>query len=506
MKSGNLSFSGIDKGFSGVPVLKGIAGDIPPGTFVAIAGENGAGKSTLLKIIAGLVVPDEGEVRRAGELLPPSTIVAREHGIAIVPQELEPLEELTLYENLFLGNEKARLGVLNRADMARRADELFAAFDLDLDPKRKASSLSVGGMQLLEIMKAVASGADFLLLDEPTSSLSEQEVEHLAVVLERLRGDGIGALFTTHKMPEIRRLADRVIVLRDGILTLDEDISDIEDEGIVSAMIGRKLGSMFEAASEPRESMVLEVKDVPPKPGIPGVSLSVREGEIVGLAGLVGAGRTEFIETLFGARLRTGGEVRVDGQVVPSNSVPKAVGASMALIPEERKSAGLVLGRSVSDNASLASLSRMSIGGFMRERMRSQIVGKTMERLRLKYRGQNQSTETLSGGNQQKVVIGRWLIAGSRVLLLDEPTRGVDVGARAEIYKIVRELSAGGAAIVMASSDMSEIIGLSHRVVVFSEGAISGELSRADLDMENAQERIFELASAFVDEEEFEAL
>jgi len=497
-----LSFEDVSKAYSGVPVLTGIGARIEPGTFVAIAGENGAGKSTLLKIIAGITDADAGEVRRGDDIVPANTVAAHAAGIALVPQELEPLRDLTIYENLFLAHESSTLGFLKRGEMIAKAKELLTRFGLDLDPKTKAGSLSVGNLQLLEIMKAVASGADFLLLDEPTSSLSEHEVERLFVILDQLREEGIAALFTTHKMPEIRRLADRVVVLRDGRLILDSPIDDVTDHRIVTAMIGRELGDMFPDLVPPSDETVLEVKGVPIKPGVEAVDLTVRAGEIVGLAGLVGAGRTEFLETIFGARRRHAGEILVDGAAVRPNSITDAIAHRVALIPEERKTSGLVLTLNIVDNATLSAIPEVSRLGFMYQARRRSRVREVMERLNLRYRALRQPVSTLSGGNQQKVVIGRWLIGHSRVLLLDEPTRGVDVGARSEIYRIITELAESGAAIVMASSDMNEIIGLCHRVLVVSDGEIAGELSYEETHRPDAQERIFSFASSYVDDAE----
>lgn len=500
MSAQPLEFFEISKQYGGVRVLCDVSATIAPGTFVAVAGENGAGKSTLLKIIGGLIDADTGSVARGSAEVQANTVSAHAHGIALVPQELEPLRDLSIYENLYLGHEISAGGWLRRGEMVRRARELLERFNVDLDPRTPVRNLSVGNLQLLEIMKAVASGASFVLLDEPTSSLSEHEVKRLFAVLGQLRQQGMGALFTTHKMDEIRQLSDRVLVLRDGRMTLDRLISQVTDQQIVEAMIGRALGNMFPALVAPRDDVVLKVSAVAARPGSRGIDLSVRAGEIVGLAGLVGAGRTEFIEMIFGLRRRASGEVNVNGIAVRPNSVTAAIKGSIALVPEERKTAGLILGLNIVDNATLPALQAFSTFGFLERSRRRARVREVMERLKLRYSSLRQPVATLSGGNQQKTVIGRWLIRHSNVLLLDEPTRGVDIGARSEIYRIVAELAQAGAAIVMASSDMNEVIGLSHRVLVFRDGAVTGELSREQTHQPDGQERLFGLACAPIDE------
>ncbi len=495
MSTSTLSISNVSKSYSGIPILQDVSLDLAPGTFVAIAGENGAGKSTLLKIVSGMIAADGGSVTRGDVTVAGTPSAGRAAGVALVPQELEPLPEMSVAENIFLAHEPAVWGFVKRREMKQRAREMMARFGLDLDPSAKVSTLSIGNVQLLEIIKAVASGADFILLDEPTSSLSEHEVERLFSVLRQLRSEGLAAMFTTHKMPEIRALADRVVVLRDGRLTLDEALEAVSDDDIVTSMIGRELGTLFPAIAAPRKEIAFEAVDIEVVPGAASVSLYVRAGEIVGLAGLVGAGRTEFLESVFGVRRRRQGEVRVRGQEIRPNSIVHAIRSGLALVPEERKSGGLVLEMSVVDNSTLASMSALSRLGFLLQRTRRDLAKGIFERLQLRYRGLGQKVSTLSGGNQQKVVFGRWLVRGSGVLLLDEPTRGVDIGARGEIYKIIADLATEGSAVVLASSDMNEVLGLSHRVVVFAEGAVVGELHSDDLRSPDIQERIFSLAS-----------
>ncbi|WP_432548738.1 sugar ABC transporter ATP-binding protein [Kineococcus sp. SYSU DK004] len=487
------------KSFGGVPVLKGVSLALEPGTVTALAGENGAGKSTMMKIASGQYRADGGTVAVRGEELHPGDLrAARRLGVAIVPQELASIAHMTVYENLFVGRElKTRLGTLDRRAMAREASRLLDGFGVDIDPAARVGTLPVGVQQIVEIVKNSSWGARVLLLDEPSSAISEREVEGLYRVVRKLRDEGVAMVFTTHKMEEIRALADRVVVLRDGGLVLDAPMSTTGDDDIVTAMIGRELEDLFPPVREvPADAdVVLDVRDLEVAGAPAPVSLQVRRGEVLGLAGLVGAGRTELLEALFGVRRTTGGTVRVAGREVRRNAPAAAIGAGAALVPEDRKHAGAVLGMSVLDNGSLPRLSSFSVAGWLRGRARSEAVGEAMSSVRLRSRGLGQDVGTLSGGNQQKVVLARWLTGDVQVLLLDEPTRGVDVGARSEIYRIIAELAARGMAVVMASSDMPEVLGLSHRALVMRGGQVVGELDRDALDRSDVQDLIFRLSS-----------
>ena len=487
------------KSFGGVPVLKGVSLSLQLGTVTALAGENGAGKSTMMKIAAGQYRADSGEVLVRGEPLAGGGIrAAHRLGVAIVPQELASIADMTVYENLFVGRElKTRLGTLDRRRMATRAAEMLEVFGVRIDPGARMGTLPVGMQQIVEIVKNSSRGAKVVLLDEPSSAISEREVEGLYRVVRRLRDDGVAMVFTTHKMAEIRELADRVVVLRDGGLVLDGPMTQVGDDDIVTAMIGRELEDLFPplhtvpAEDEP----VLRVRDLQVAGQSGTASLEVRRGEVLGLAGLVGAGRTELLEGIFGVRATTGGSIEVAGRRVRRKDPSAAIAAGMALVPEDRKHAGAVMGLSVLDNGTLPRLAKFSVAGWLRQRARTQQVGKAMESVRLRSRGLSQDVGTLSGGNQQKVVLARWLTEHVDVLLLDEPTRGVDVGARSEIYRIITELAAAGMAVVMASSDMTEVLGLSHRALVMRDGGVVGELTRDDLDAPHVQELIFRLSS-----------
>ncbi|MFD0556181.1 monosaccharide ABC transporter ATP-binding protein (CUT2 family) [Stackebrandtia endophytica] len=481
-------------------VLRGINLDFAPGEVIAFAGENGAGKSTLMKILAGLVVPDTGTVHISGEPLAEGSVHAsRRHGIAIVPQELAPVPDLPIYANIFLGRERrTRFGALDKRAMIDESARLLRSFNLDVDPRATMRNLSTATRQLIEIIKCTSTGARVILLDEPTSAIPQHEVEQLYRIIENLRSQGVAMLYTTHKMAEIRAVATRVVVLRDGVLIADEVVDDIDDERIVTAMIGRELGELYPTSAAPGDSeVVLELRDLVVEPGGAPVSLTVRSGEIVALAGLLGAGRTELLETAFGARRTYGGSTLVNGRTIRPHNPAAAIRDGMALVPEDRKVSGALLSMSILQNAILPRLAAFSVAGWVADGRASKKVDRAMDAVRLKRTGLRQEVGSLSGGNQQKVVIGRWLTGDVQVLLLDEPTRGVDVGARSEIYQLIVDLARErGIAVLMASSDMTEVIGLAHRVVVMRDRQIAVELDRADHpEPEAFQELVFRHAA-----------
>lgn len=492
-----LEVDHLGRSFGGVPVLKDVSLHVGQGEVVALAGENGAGKSTIFKIITGQLRPEKGTIRVNGkEVDKLDTRVARELGIGIVPQELAPYPELAVYENLFVGREvKTPFGSLNRSAMISEASEMLSVFGVTIDPRLKMSELSTALTQIVEIVKATTWGATLILLDEPTSSIPEQEVQRLYDVVRTLRERGVAMMYTTHRMSEIQEIADRVLVMRDGVLVKDAAVVDTEPDEIISAMIGRDLEDLFPTLPEPGSEVGLRVNNLVLEEDGPTISFEVRQGEILGLGGLVGAGRTEILESIYGVRRAHSGEVTVGDDAITLGSPRRAIDSGIAIVPEDRKGSGLILLRSVLDNGSLPRLKKYLFFGFMRSGLRRNAVDDAMSKVSLKARSIDQAVETLSGGNQQKIVIGRWLGEDTKVLLLDEPTRGVDVGARGEIYTIIRDLAASGLTVVLASSDTPELIGLSHRVLVVRGGEITGELGRKELDQEDAQEQIFRLAS-----------
>jgi len=492
-----LEVRDLHKAFGGVPVLLGVGFQVFPGRVTGLAGENGAGKSTLMKIVSGQYKQDAGQVTiRGEELTHADPTHARALGVGIVPQELAPYPDLTVYENLFVGRElHNRAGLLDHKAMIRQVRAMLDVYEVEIDPRMRMGRLSVALTQIVEIAKATTWGAKVLLLDEPTSSIPDREVTRLYAVVRRLSAQGVAMVYTTHRMEEIQELADQVVVLRDGRMVLNTSLGETDEEAIVRAMIGRDLGSLFREVRTPSTDIGLTVRGLQLDRDGSAVDLTVHKGEILGLGGLVGAGRTEIVEALFGVRRSAAGTIEVDGRPVARNAPAQAIRAGVALVPEDRKGAGLVLTQSVLDNGSLPHLSAFTTAGWVRPRRRRAAVGKAMSSVSLRYRSLDQSVGTLSGGNQQKVVLARWLTQNAKVLLLDEPTRGVDVGARSEIYDIIHHLAEAGLAVVLVSSDMPELIGLSHRVLVVRDGTVAGELSRADLDRDDAQEQIFRLAS-----------
>ena len=492
-----LEVRNLVKAFGGVPVLRDVGFSVDAGEVVALAGENGAGKSTVMKIVTGQIQADSGQVLINGDVVERiDPRIARDLGVGIVPQELAPYPDLTVYENLFVGRElRNRIGLLDRREMASQARAMLEIFDVDVDPSTPMNRLSVAMTQIVEIAKATTWGAKAILLDEPTSAIPDREVDRLYTVVRKLQSQGVAMVYTTHRMAEIQELADRVVVLRDGNLVMNEPVAAAPEHAIVRAMIGRDLDSLFPDHPEATHEIGLSVTELQVERGGPTVTLQVRRGEILGLGGLVGAGRTEILEAIFGIRRSYGGDIVVGGRSVRRNAPAEAIRAGTALVPEDRKGAGLVLQQTVIDNVSLPHISAFTAGGWIRGRQRRAAVTIATESVSLRSRGLDQTVGTLSGGNQQKVVIARWLTQNATVLLLDEPTRGVDVGARGEIYNIVRDLAAAGLAVLLVSSDMQELIGLSHRVMVIRGGQAVGELSTEDLERADVQERIFRYAS-----------
>ena len=490
MNGYSIACDGISKQFDGVPVLTGIRANFEAGAVTVLAGENGAGKSTLFKIIAGQLTPDGGEIRLFGDLVTHfSPRHAQRLGVSIIPQELQPVKDLTVYENLLLGSEiVGPFGFLDRRRMMEAANQLVTEFGVELDPRTAMRRLNVASTQLVEIIKAISRQAKIILMDEPTSSLSEHEIERLFRAIQLLKKRGVTILYTTHKMEEIAAIADHVAVLRDGVLITHCPVAETDQHRIITDMVGREVEDLFPHRDWSRrvDAPILEVNDLQVRGYRARNSFNVNRGEVVGLAGLIGAGRSEMLEAISGIRPSIG-QIKVEGRTIPLGRPMAAIRAGIATVPEERKSAGLVLSMSVLDNMTLPRVGSYSepATGLLHERRRRQHALSLLQTMRVRYSRLGQPISHLSGGNQQKIVLARWLMSSPpKLFLLDEPTRGIDVGAKAELYKLIVALADEGAGIVLASSDMNELLNLSHRVLVFRQGAIVGELPREELEQE----------------------
>ncbi|MFE3200245.1 sugar ABC transporter ATP-binding protein [Embleya sp. NPDC055664] len=491
-----LAVEDIHKDFAGVHALRGITLDFPRGTVTALMGENGAGKSTLIKIINGDHRPGRGRVLVAGiPRVLHSPADARRHGIRVIPQEPEIVPHVSVAENVYIGALPRKPGrLLDRATLYRRmrSDLERLGFAHAIAPETLGSRLSPAQRQLVEILRALTTEAAVLAFDEPTSSLSEHEVETLFGLIRRLRDRGLAIVYVSHRMQEIFRLADRVAVLRDGELAGIRDAARTDEGEVVRLMVGRDLSALFARNRSARDRVVLEVRDVGTD-DVSHIHLDVREGEVVALAGLVGAGRSELAAALVGDVPIRSGEIRVDGRPLRLRMPRDAVRAGIGYAPEERKAQALFLTGSVRYNIGVAVLDRLRRFRFVGARRERRLAREFVDRLEIRTPSLDHEVRKLSGGNQQKVVLARWLARRPEILILDEPTRGIDIGAKAEIYRLIDELAAAGVAILVISSELPEVLGLADRIVVMQNGRITGELDRADAD----EEAVLALAMAF---------
>jgi len=455
---------------------------------LALMGENGAGKSTLMKILGGAQLPDEGTILLDGKpVVLDSVREAKRLGIALIHQELMLAPNLDITANIFLGSERARLfGPLPRATLAAEAAKLLERVGLERPPSTPVSTLTAGQMQMVEIAKALALKARIIIMDEPTSSLTAGESEHLFHIIRQLRADGIGIVYISHRMEEVLELSDRITVLRDGGYVGDIARAEATHDKIVSMMVGRELSGHYFAprTADARTDVILEVRDLVVPGAKTGVSFDARRGEILGFAGLVGAGRTELMQTLFGVTPALGGSVTLAGKPFSPQSPRDAIARGVFLAPEDRKRHGLVLPMTIAENTSLPNVESYARFGWLDRKTEATVAESEIKRLRTKAFGIRQKVVNLSGGNQQKVVLGKWLAMKPSILILDEPTRGIDVGAKAEIYRHMANLADDGITIIMVSSDMAEILGMSDRVVVMHERRVRGVLPREGLTQE----------------------
>jgi ribose transport system ATP-binding protein len=479
-----LEMRSVGKRFPGVQALSDVSLTLAAGEVLVLVGENGAGKSTLMKILAGALQADAGEIFIGGARVKIATPQEAQHlGIGMIYQEFTLVPQLTVPANISLGREPTRGGLIDAAAVRARAKRVLGELGLELPFDVPVSKLSVAQQQSVEIAKALATSARIIVMDEPTAALSDREIERLFAVVRRLRAGGAGIIYISHRMDELPRIADRVTVMRDGKIVETRAAKDFPPGEIVEAMVGRRLSAQFpKLPALPADAATrLDVKGLSRAGIVNDVSFSVRAGEIVGLAGLVGAGRTEIVRAIAGADSPSRGEIRIDGQVVRSGRIGEAIADGIAFITEDRKAQGLVLGMTVRENVTLAHLAEFVDRDLLVDLARERAATVRMiDELQIRTPSTEQLARNLSGGTQQKVVLAKWLLGEARVFLFDEPTRGIDVGAKSEIYKLMVELAARGAAIVMVSSDLPEVLGMAHRVLVVRGGRIVAEFDRAD--------------------------
>lgn len=475
---------GIGKSFPGVRALHGVSFDVVAGEVHALVGENGAGKSTLMKILAGAQPADEGQILIEGQ---PVTIAgprdAERLGIGMIYQEFNLVPDLNVVDNIVLGQEPVRGAFLDQRAAIELASAAFSRIGVSLPFDVPARRLSVAQQQMIEIAKALSKKARVIVMDEPTAALTEREIDHLFATIDSLRKDGVAIIYISHRLEELPRIANRITVLRDGQVIETRPIASMPQDEMIRLMVGRKLDSHFPdlpaVAADAR--VVLAVRDLRNPPMVNGVSFEVRAGEIVGIAGLVGAGRTEIVRAIAGADIPAAGTVEVDGARVVVRSPHDAIDAGIALITEDRKGQGLILEESICENTTLPHLELfIDRFDFLNTKKEYATTNKFIADLRIRTPGPDQLVRNLSGGNQQKVVLAKWLVARAKVLIFDEPTRGIDVGAKAEIYALMAALAREGVAIVMVSSELPEVLGMAHRILVIREGRIAKEFSRAD--------------------------
>lgn len=479
-----IELKDLHKRFPGVYAIKGVSFKIAPGEVHALVGENGAGKSTLMKMINGELIPDSGEIVYNGKPVQIKNVAdAKKLGISMIHQELSPLKNMTIAQNIFLGNELrlSKTSFVNDKEMNKACKGILESNGMNQKPQTLVSELSVAQIQMLEIIKAVRSNADLIIMDEPTSSLSDDEAKKLFQIIKELVRKNVSIIYISHRLEEILDLADNITVLRDGEFVETVPAKEVTQNRLVEMMVGRKLENIYPKEEISIGDKVMEVKNLTSAGVFEDISFSVRSGEILGVAGLVGAGRSEIMRAIFGIDRITSGAILIDGKPVQHRTPAQAIKNRVALVSEDRKDLGLVLCRSIKENISLPNLKQLSLFKFIRSMLEKKHIEDFRKKLLIKCSSTDVETGTLSGGNQQKVVLAKWLLSSPKVLILDEPTRGIDVGAKFEIYKIMTDLAKQGMAIIMISSELPEIIGMSDRVIVVSQGKITGEYQRQEI-------------------------
>ena len=481
-----LEMRGITKQFPGVLALNQVSLEVYPGEVLALVGENGAGKSTLMKILSGVYKKDAGEILIDGapvEITGP--LHSRNLGINIIYQELNVLNNMNIAENIFVGREKKKNGFVDKKLQHDEARKLLSRVGLDMDTHTKTGKLSTAQKQMVEVAKALSYNARMIIMDEPTSSLTDKETDMLLNIIRALRESGVAIVFISHRMNEIFEIADRIAVMRDGQMVQCVDAASATEQSIIAAMVGRDVNNLFAKEPAPIGDIALEVKNLSTKDFLKDISFNVRSGEIVGFAGLVGAGRSEVMRAVFGIDPRQSGEIFVKGKPVDIRTTVDALRAGLGFVPEDRKEQGLILKMSVLHNTSIAALKSVADGWFLNRGKERSLASEYVQKLRVKTPSNEQKVMNLSGGNQQKVVIAKWMATHPAVLILDEPTRGIDVGAKKEIHLLMSELVRQGVAIIMISSELPEILGMSDRIYVMHDGRIKGEIARSDATQES---------------------
>jgi ABC-type sugar transport system ATPase subunit len=496
-----LRMTGISKSFPGVQALQNVDLMVSAGECLALVGENGAGKSTLMKILSGVYAPDEGTIAINGQpVVPSNPHHAQTLGVSIIYQEFNLFPNMTVEENIFIGREPNRTGFVDRGQMREAALGYLRQVGVDLDPREMVRDLSVAQQQMVEIAKALSYNARIVIMDEPTSALTDVEVRALFKIIRSLKEQGLGVVFVSHRLEEVFEICDRIEVLRDGRNVGELLTANSTPDQVVRMMVGREMTDLYQKeGSTATDLVVLDVRNLSrrgtqlddSKVVLDGVSLNVRAGEIVGLAGLVGSGRTEVARAIFGADPYDSGEIYLDGELIVVNSPSGAIRKGIALAPEDRKLQALVLALAIRENIALPNLGRLSKFGFVRRREERELADQFIKALSVRTPSMEQKVINLSGGNQQKVVLAKWLALNPKVLIVDEPTRGIDIGAKAEVHSLLSQLAAQGVAVLMISSELPEILGMSDRIYVMREGKITGVLDRRDA----TEERVMELAT-----------
>ena len=490
-----VEFEHLSKEFPGVKALDDVSFNLKSGEVMALLGENGAGKSTLVKILSGVYTKDSGTFRLFGQEIDNLTPKkAQEMGIAIIHQELNMCSHLTVAENIFLGREKVHMGVLSDKEMNAEAAEILKRLNIDLAPETIVGSLPVSKQQMVEIAKALSTNAKILIMDEPTSALTAKEIEDLFAIIKSLKQQGYGIIYISHRLEELEEITDRVTILRDGKFVTSMNFADTTLPEIISHMVGRKIEDKFPRVQCERGKKILEVRNLNAGKLVRDISFDLYEGEIVGFAGLMGAGRTELVRALFGADPIDSGEIILDGKPIQIKSPLDAINAGIASAPEDRKKEGLCTKLSVRENIALPNLDALCNKlGVVNRKKEQEMTEATAKKLRIRMPHAEVNAGSLSGGNQQKIVVGKWLARDSRLVIFDEPTRGIDVAAKVEIYNLMNELKQQGIGVMFVSSEMPEVLGISDRILVMCDGRITGELDIA----EATQDKIMEYATRF---------